>query len=156
MELQAKYQQMSGYIKKPGFKTYPNAFPKELIDEFIKETGVKGILCNEVGSGTEILKRFGEEHVKTGYPIIYTSADGINWNQRSSPFGSTHVRNVTYGGGKFVAVGDSGKIATSIDGITWALSESPIITNLYDVVYGASKFVAVGSSGKVITSPTGL
>ena len=69
--------EMSGYIKKPGFKTYPNAFPKELIDEFIKETGVKGILCNEVGSGTEILKRFGEEHVKTGYPIIYTSADSV-------------------------------------------------------------------------------
>lgn len=69
--------EMSGYIKKPGFKTYPNAFPKRLIDEFIKETGVKGILCNEVGSGTEILKRFGEEHVKTGYPIIYTSADSV-------------------------------------------------------------------------------
>lgn len=69
--------EISGYVKKPGFKTYPNAFPKELIDEFIKEAGLGGILCNEVGSGTEILKRFGEEHIKTGYPIIYTSADSV-------------------------------------------------------------------------------
>ena len=69
--------EMSGFIKHPAFITYPNAFPKTMINEFIKETGVKGILCNEVGSGTEILKRFGEEHMKTGFPIIYTSADSV-------------------------------------------------------------------------------
>jgi phosphopentomutase len=69
--------EMSGYIQNPGFKTYPNAFPKELIEEFINETGVTGILCNEVGSGTEILKRFGKKHIETGYPIIYTSADSV-------------------------------------------------------------------------------
>ena len=69
--------EMSGYILRKGFKTYPHAFPKELLEEFITKTGVKGILCNEVGSGTEILKRFGEEHIKTGYPIIYTSADSV-------------------------------------------------------------------------------
>ena len=68
---------MSGFILRNGFKTYPNAFPEELINEFIQKSGVKGILCNEVGSGTEILKRFGEEHIKTGYPIIYTSADSV-------------------------------------------------------------------------------
>lgn len=69
--------EISGYITDPGFTTYPNAFPKEMIEEFKEKTGVKGILCNEVGSGTEILKRFGEEHIKTGYPIIYTSADSV-------------------------------------------------------------------------------
>ena len=69
--------EISGFITNPGFKTYPNAFPKDLIEEFKREAGLKGILCNEVGSGTEILKRFGEEHVKTGYPIIYTSADSV-------------------------------------------------------------------------------
>ncbi len=69
--------EICGYVKKPGFKTYPKAFPKELVDEFIKQAGIKGILCNEVGSGTEILKRFGEEHIRTGYPIIYTSADSV-------------------------------------------------------------------------------
>lgn len=48
-----------------------------MIEEFKQKTGLKGILCNEVGSGTEILKRFGEEHIKTGYPIVYTSADSV-------------------------------------------------------------------------------
>lgn len=69
--------EISGYVKKPGFKTFPNAFPDDLINEFIKEAKIEGILCNEVGSGTDILKRFGEEHIKTGYPIIYTSADSV-------------------------------------------------------------------------------
>lgn len=69
--------EICGYAKYPGFATYPKAFPKDMIDEFIKETGCKNILCNEVGSGTEILKRYGEEHIKTGYPIIYTSADSV-------------------------------------------------------------------------------
>lgn len=69
--------EISGYTQHPAFTTYPNAFPKDMIDEFIKETGCGNILCNEVGSGTEILKRFGEEHMKTGYPIIYTSADSV-------------------------------------------------------------------------------
>lgn len=69
--------EICGYITNPGFKTYPNAFPKELIEEFKKEAKIENILCNEVGSGTEILKRYGEEHIKTGYPIIYTSADSV-------------------------------------------------------------------------------
>lgn len=69
--------EIAGHITKDGFNTYPNAFPQELIEEFVAKTGIKGILCNEVGSGTEILKRFGEEHIKTGYPIIYTSADSV-------------------------------------------------------------------------------
>lgn len=69
--------EIAGFILKNGFKTYPNAFSEELIEEFLEKTGVEGILCNEVGSGTEILKRFGEEHIKTGYPIIYTSADSV-------------------------------------------------------------------------------
>lgn len=69
--------EISGHITEPGFITYPNAFPEVMIQEFVEKTGVKGILCNEVGSGTEILKRFGEEHIKTGYPIIYTSADSV-------------------------------------------------------------------------------
>lgn len=69
--------EMSGYILKDGFYTYPNAFPKELINEFIKKANLKGILANEVGSGTELLKKYGEEHMKTGFPIIYTSADSV-------------------------------------------------------------------------------
>lgn len=69
--------EISGYIQHPAFRTYPDGFPVEMINEFIEKTGCKGILCNEVGSGTEILKRFGEEHMRTGFPIIYTSADSV-------------------------------------------------------------------------------
>ena len=69
--------EIAGYITNPGFTTYPNAFPEDLIKEFKEKTGVQGILCNEVGSGTEILKQYGEEHIKTGFPIIYTSADSV-------------------------------------------------------------------------------
>ena len=69
--------EISGYVQEVAFTTYPNAFPEEMLEEFKIKTGVKGILCNEVGSGTEILKRFGKEHMETGYPIIYTSADSV-------------------------------------------------------------------------------
>lgn len=69
--------EMSGYILKDGFRTYPKAFPEELINEFKQKAKLEGILANEVGSGTELLKKYGEEHIKTGYPIIYTSADSV-------------------------------------------------------------------------------
>ncbi len=59
------------------FPYYPNGFPKEMVDEFIKLTGVKGILGNIPASGTEIIKELGEEHLRTGFPIIYTSADSV-------------------------------------------------------------------------------
>lgn len=69
--------EISGYINEHGYNTYPNAFPKELIDEFISKAKIEGILCNEVGSGTDILKKYGEEHIRTKKPIIYTSADSV-------------------------------------------------------------------------------
>ncbi len=59
------------------FPYYPKGFPAELIEKFIKETGVKGVLGNKPASGTEIIKELGDEHVKTGYPIVYTSADSV-------------------------------------------------------------------------------
>ncbi|MFR8104642.1 MAG: phosphopentomutase [Clostridia bacterium] len=69
--------EMSGYVREDGFRTYPNGFPQELIEEFIQKTGLPGILCNQKGSGTELLAQYGEESVKTGKPIIYTSADSV-------------------------------------------------------------------------------
>lgn len=69
--------EIAGFVLEKAFTTYQKAFPKEMLEDFMVRTGVKGILCNEVGSGTEILKRFGEEHLETGYPIIYTSADSV-------------------------------------------------------------------------------
>ena len=54
-----------------------DGFPKSLIDTFLKETGCKGVLGNKAASGTEIIKELGDEHIKTGYPIVYTSADSV-------------------------------------------------------------------------------
>lgn len=63
------------YLEKP-LNTYPKGFPKEIIKEYEEKIGRK-ILGNVVASGTEIIKQLGEEHVKTGYPIVYTSADSV-------------------------------------------------------------------------------
>ncbi|MCQ2524249.1 MAG: phosphopentomutase, partial [Lachnospiraceae bacterium] len=56
--------------------TYPNGFPKEILDEFTKQTG-RGVLCNKPYSGTVVINEFGDEHVKTGDVIVYTSADSV-------------------------------------------------------------------------------
>ena len=69
--------EISGVILEKPLNTYPQGFSKEIIDEFIKRANIKGILGNVVASGTQIIEELGEEHVKTGYPIIYTSADSV-------------------------------------------------------------------------------
>jgi phosphopentomutase len=68
--------EMSGVISSKPFPTYPNGFPKEIIEEFSKRTG-RGVLCNKPYSGTEVIKDYGEEHLKTGDLIVYTSADSV-------------------------------------------------------------------------------
>jgi len=69
--------EMAGIILERAFPTYPNGFPPNVIDRFVKETSVPGILGNVPASGTEIIKVLGEEHVKTRKPIVYTSADSV-------------------------------------------------------------------------------
>lgn len=68
--------EMAGVILEKPLKTYPEGFPKEIMDEFEEKIGRK-TLGNVVASGTAIIEELGEEHVKTGYPIIYTSADSV-------------------------------------------------------------------------------
>ncbi|MDQ3172607.1 MAG: phosphopentomutase [Acidobacteriota bacterium] len=69
--------EMAGIVLEQAFPTYPNGFPSAVIDHFIRETGVPGILGNIPASGTEIIKDLGEEHVKTAKPIVYTSGDSV-------------------------------------------------------------------------------
>ena len=69
--------EMAGIILERAFPTYPNGFPQSIIDQFVSRTHVPGILGNIPASGTEIIKRLGEEHVNTGKPIVYTSADSV-------------------------------------------------------------------------------
>jgi phosphopentomutase len=68
---------MAGIILQQAFPTYPNGFPPSILNRFINETGVPGILGNFAASGTEIIKDLGAEHVATGKPIVYTSADSV-------------------------------------------------------------------------------
>src|SRR5437868_14541983 len=69
--------EMAGIILERAFPVYPDGFPPDVIDEFVAKTGVPGILGNIPASGTEIIKQLGAEHVKTGKPIVYTSADSV-------------------------------------------------------------------------------
>ncbi|MBC7933381.1 MAG: phosphopentomutase, partial [Rubrivivax sp.] len=69
--------EMAGIILERAFPTYPEGFPPEVINRFVAETGVPGILGNYPASGTEIIKVLGDEHVRTGKPIVYTSADSV-------------------------------------------------------------------------------
>jgi len=69
--------EMAGIILEQAFPTYPNGFPPRIVDQFIERSKVPGILGNVPASGTEIIKELGEEHVRTGKPIVYTSADSV-------------------------------------------------------------------------------
>lgn len=68
--------EMIGVVSKLPFRTYPSGFPRDLIERFEKKIG-RGILGNKVASGTDILVELGAEHVRTGKPIVYTSADSV-------------------------------------------------------------------------------
>ena len=68
--------EMMGIISEKPMPTYPDGFPKELLDEFTRRIG-RECICNKPYSGTEVIKDYGEEHLKTGKPIVYTSADSV-------------------------------------------------------------------------------
>jgi len=69
--------ELGGLYVDINFSYFPDGFPEDLIRKFLSLTGCKGVLGNKAASGTEILKELGDEHVETGYPIIYTSADSV-------------------------------------------------------------------------------
>jgi phosphopentomutase len=69
--------EMAGYIQDPPFRTYPGGFPSEVIHAFCTRAGVPAVLGNVAASGTEIIERLGAEHLRTGLPIVYTSADSV-------------------------------------------------------------------------------
>ena len=69
--------ELGGLITDTAFPLYPNGFPKGLLDSFLAVTGCKGYLGNKPASGTEIIQELGDEHVRTGHPIVYTSGDSV-------------------------------------------------------------------------------
>ena len=68
--------EIAGIISPNPLPTYPEGFPDEIIKSFCDQTG-RGILCNKPYSGTEVIEKFGEEHLRTGKLIVYTSADSV-------------------------------------------------------------------------------
>lgn len=69
--------EIAGIILEKAFPTYPHGFPAEVIDEFVRQSKVSGVLANKTASGTEVIKEYGAEHAATGKPIVYTSADSV-------------------------------------------------------------------------------
>ena len=68
--------EIAGLVSPKALPTYPNGFPENVIREFSQKTG-RGVLCNKPYSGTEVIKDYGEEHLRTGSLIVYTSADSV-------------------------------------------------------------------------------
>jgi phosphopentomutase len=68
---------LGGLYVDTDFSYFPGGFPQKLMNNFLFKTGMKGFLGNKAASGTEIIKELGEEHIKTGFPIVYTSADSV-------------------------------------------------------------------------------
>ena len=68
--------EIAGIVSEKPLPTFPDGFPQGFIRDFEKAIGRK-VLCNKAYSGTEVLKDYGEEHLKTGSPIVYTSADSV-------------------------------------------------------------------------------
>lgn len=69
--------EIAGIEVEQPFPTYPDGFPKDVLEKFCRETGVKAVLANKPYSGTDVIRDFGDEHVSTGNPIVYTSADSV-------------------------------------------------------------------------------
>ena len=68
--------EIAGVVSKTPLPTYPDGFPPALIQAFEEKTG-RGVLCNRPYSGTEVIRDYGEEHLRTGDLIVYTSADSV-------------------------------------------------------------------------------
>ncbi len=69
--------EMAGLVVSKPFAVYPDGFPAAIVDRWVKENGLPGVLGNKAASGTEIIEELGPEHLRTGKPILYTSADSV-------------------------------------------------------------------------------
>ncbi len=68
--------EIAGLVSETPMPVYPEGFPEEILKEFSRQTG-RGVLCNKPYSGTEVIRDYGDEHVKSGDLIVYTSADSV-------------------------------------------------------------------------------
>ena len=69
--------EMMGCLLDRQFPVFPRGFPEPIIDTFVRRARLPGVLCNAPASGTEVIERLGPEHIASGKPIVYTSADSV-------------------------------------------------------------------------------
>jgi len=111
------------------------------------------LTLSKVIYGSGIFVALGRDSL--GADSIFTSTDGINWTQRIS-INDNGLRNIAYGNGLYVAVGDKGTILVSDNGITWNLIASGISNALYGVTYLNNSFITVGELGVMLESNDGF
>jgi phosphopentomutase len=145
--------ELAGTFLEKRFPAYPQGFPQELLERWAKENNLPGWLCNHVGSGTQVIDQYGEEHLRTGKPIVYTSADSV-WQIAASEetFGIDRLRAICSSArkyadelnlGRVIARPFTGKPGTfKRTGNRKDYSQPPPAPNLLDAVVASGGFVA--------------
>jgi phosphopentomutase len=148
--------EMMGCPLEHAFPVFPAGFSPEIIDAFVEQAALPGVLCNGPASGTEVIERFGVEHLATGKPIVYTSADSVfQVAAHETRFDVEHLysiceiaREITrpLGVGRVIArpfVGAPGAFVRTYERRDWAL-EPPRSTVLDRLVAAGREVVGIG------------
>lgn len=161
--------EMMGCVLEHSFPVYPDGFPAEILEPFVARTGVPGVLCNAPASGTEVIERLGVEHLATGAPIVYTSADSVfQIAAHEEAFGLERLYEVCavareildpYGVGRVIArpfVGEPGSFQRTYNRRDYSM-EPPRETALDRISAAGIPVVAVGKiedifAGRGVTS----
>lgn len=118
----------------------------------LRNSGVVSDLNDVINIGSGATPKF---FAVGDHGTVITSTNGTSWTTQDTDI-NENLNAIVYGGGRLVAVGDSGKVITSTDnGVNWSAPESGVTVNLNAVVYGDSKFVAVGNNGIIINFSEG-
>jgi phosphopentomutase len=152
--------EIAGLIVEKAFPTFPSGFPGVLMERFLSGTGCRGFLGNRTASGTAIIRDLGDDHLKTGFPIVYTSADSvfqIAAHEEVIPLARlydicaktrTEVCTGEFGVGRVIArpfIGPSGQFTRTTNRKDFSLPPSG--TTLLDILHEAG--VGTTSIGKV-------
>jgi phosphopentomutase len=156
--------EMVGIRPAAPFRTYPDGFPQDLLDELCRRADLEGVLGNEVASGTEIINRLGELHMATGKPIVYTSADSVlQVAAHEESFGLQRLYKVCevarellvppHRVGRVIARPFVGSDAASFKRTSnrhdYAITPPHMLLN--DIVEGGQSVLAVGKIGDIFT-----
>ncbi len=146
--------EIAGNVLNVEFPIYPNGFPKELLDKWALENNLPGYLCNQPASGTEVIEKFGPEHLRSGKPIVYTSGDSV-WQIAASEetFGLQKLLAISKSARKYADELGLGRVIarpfTGKDSATFKRTENrkdystpPPSPNLLDALVASKKFVA--------------